>query len=95
MTHNTLTLKYDNRNHKGFWKKKSITHKATKHIREWEEWALLETHKNTKLSTWWDKTTMIREVLQEKQNYDDDIQPPLIHAAFWSLPDRHIFELSV
>jgi len=39
-------------------------------------------HKNTKLSTWWDKMMMIREVLQEKQNYDDDIQPPLIHAAF-------------
>jgi hypothetical protein len=36
--------------------------------------------KNTKLSTPWDMMmmmTMIRKVLQEKQNYDDDIQPTL------------------
>jgi hypothetical protein len=38
---------------------------------------------------------MIRKVLQEKQNYDEDTQPSLIHAAFWSRPDRHKFELSV
>jgi hypothetical protein len=38
-------------------------------------------HKTTKPSTQCDMM-MMQQVLQEKQNYDDDIQPSLIHLAF-------------
>jgi len=64
-------------------KKKTIIHKATKHKRMRRMSSVSIPHKNTKLSTQWDMTTT-REVLQEKQKYDDDddIQPSLIHAAF-------------